>query len=163
MFWPPIFWGGAPPNFWSQFIKLTQVPIMWRSFVVIDRGSSEITRCKKEKHHEQNRRPHGRPSNYFVSPYSCIIDYRLFLSIRRRGPYLALSTHNVTASMSSGDLLSSLISVPRKTIANGTGQSAQQIRISLSKISSSLIRGSRFSHTSNTLCLKKIGHAYYAS
>jgi len=50
MFLAPHFLEGEPPppNFWSQFVKLTQIPIIWRSFAVIDRGSSEITRCKKE-------------------------------------------------------------------------------------------------------------------
>jgi len=69
MFLAPNFLVERPPNFWTQFIKLTQAPIMWRSFAVIDPGSSEITRWKKKrrKHHEQNRRPpvlpYGRTNN----------------------------------------------------------------------------------------------------
>ena len=40
-FWPPIFWGDAPPSFWNGIIKFSQIPTTWQSFRVIRRGSSE--------------------------------------------------------------------------------------------------------------------------
>jgi len=49
------------------------VPIMWRSFAVIGRGSSEITRWKNKKHHEHfispPVTPYGRPNNQPVGKY----------------------------------------------------------------------------------------------
>ena len=45
----------------------------------------------------------------------------------RQYDYLALNTVSVSASISSGDLLKCSTSGPRKTIANGTGQSARQL------------------------------------
>jgi len=46
-FWPPIFWGERPPNFWSGIIKFSQIPTMWQSFRAIGRGSSENAWPKK--------------------------------------------------------------------------------------------------------------------
>ena len=40
-FWPQIFLGEQPPNFWSGIIKFRQVLITWQSFRAIGRGSSE--------------------------------------------------------------------------------------------------------------------------
>ena len=48
-FWPPNFLGGAPPNFWSGFIKYGQIPTMWQSFRAIGRGSSENEWRNKKK------------------------------------------------------------------------------------------------------------------
>jgi len=49
MFWPQIFWGECPPNFWTCIIKCTQIPIRWQSFRAIGRGNSENAWRKKEK------------------------------------------------------------------------------------------------------------------
>ena len=42
VFCPQIFLAEhPPPNFWSQFIKYSQIPIMWQSFRAIGRWISE--------------------------------------------------------------------------------------------------------------------------
>jgi len=50
-FWPRIFFGGVPPNFWTCIIKYTQIPIRWQSFTAIGQGNSENAWRKKK---EQN-------------------------------------------------------------------------------------------------------------
>jgi len=46
---PKFFLGEHTPNFWSQFIKYSQIPIMWQSFRAIVRGISEKAwRIKQE-------------------------------------------------------------------------------------------------------------------
>ena len=50
-FWPPIFFRGGPPNFWTLSCDSSQIPIMWQSFVTIGRGTSEMWLLKKEKKH----------------------------------------------------------------------------------------------------------------
>ena len=47
-FWPQNFLGEHRPNFWSQFIKYSQIPIMWQSFRAIGRGISQKAWRKKE-------------------------------------------------------------------------------------------------------------------
>jgi len=71
-FWPQIFLGERPPNFWSQFIKLRQFPIMWQSFRAIGRGISEKAWWKKTsavKHKPVRNGCSGRP-NKTAKPYS---------------------------------------------------------------------------------------------
>ena len=49
-FWPQIFLGEGPPNFWTWIIKFRQFPTMWPSFTAISgprRTRGE--RIKKEK------------------------------------------------------------------------------------------------------------------
>ena len=65
-FWPPNFLGERPPNFWSQFIKYSQILIMWQSFRAIGRGVSEKAwRNKKNITGKTQARPErdsGRPN-----------------------------------------------------------------------------------------------------
>ena len=59
MFLAPNLLGDGPPNFWSQFIKFSQIPTMWQSFRAIGRGSSEHPWRNKKKHLGQNVSPSG--------------------------------------------------------------------------------------------------------
>ena len=66
MFLVPTFLGGAPPNFWTCFIKLNQFPIMWQSFTAIGRGTLENAWRKKKtarvKHKPVQNYRSGRPN-----------------------------------------------------------------------------------------------------
>jgi len=64
---PKIFFGGAPANFLSQFVKLRQFPIMWQSFRAIGRGISEKAWRKETsgvKHKPVRNGCSGRPNNF---------------------------------------------------------------------------------------------------
>ena len=68
-FWPQIFLGEGPPNFWTCIIQSSQFPIVWQSFAAIGRGTSENAWRKEKKHHEHFIRPpvttvHGRPNKF---------------------------------------------------------------------------------------------------
>ena len=56
-----------PPNFWTAITKYGQIPTMWQSFTVIDRGSSENAWQKKDtsrvKHKPVRNGYSGRPNN----------------------------------------------------------------------------------------------------
>jgi len=54
-FWPQIFLGESPPNFWSGVIKLHQIPTMWQSFRAIGRGTSENEWRNKKRLDGQGR------------------------------------------------------------------------------------------------------------
>jgi len=43
-FWPQIFLGIRPPNFWKGFHKLNMLPNMWQNFVEVGPRTSEISR-----------------------------------------------------------------------------------------------------------------------
>ena len=71
-FWPPDFFGGVPPIFWTCIINLGQILTMWQSFRAIGRGNSENAWRKKRKKKnitiEHFISPpvttvHGRPNN----------------------------------------------------------------------------------------------------
>jgi len=49
VFGSQFFLGESPPNFWSQFIKFSQFPIMWQSFRAIGWGISEKAWRKNNK------------------------------------------------------------------------------------------------------------------
>jgi len=48
-FWPQIFLGEGPPNFWTWIIKFRQFPTMWPSFRAIGRGNSRNAWRNKKK------------------------------------------------------------------------------------------------------------------
>jgi len=65
-FWPRIFLGECPPNFWTCVIKLGQILTMWQVSGQSVEGTQRTRGKKKEKHHEHFIRPpvttYGRPN-----------------------------------------------------------------------------------------------------
>ena len=53
-FWPPDFFGGGPPNFWTCIILSSQFPTMWPSFRAIGRGTSENAWRKNKERKKKN-------------------------------------------------------------------------------------------------------------
>jgi len=64
MFWPPVFLGGGPSNFWT-WIKFRQFPTMWPSFTAIGRGTSENA-WRKNEERKKTSRAFYKSSRYYV-------------------------------------------------------------------------------------------------
>ena len=99
---------------------------MWRSFAVIGRGSSEITRWKKRKHHEHFISPpvttYGRPnkpnrdnasSNYKWrrSDYYAAFCH-FFQDLRNQWPWISLRGHSRSYILAAIESLCTILYMP---------------------------------------------------